>query len=75
MSTSGANITEDRQMYTLYWVSEDKQGELPMGQFETIEAAQADIHAARAELVEQCNGDEDRIADIWEGYWTISEND
>jgi len=54
----------------LFWVSHDKQGDFPMGDFPTEEAARAAIPEAQKDLLEQCT-DEDCREEILRGTWTL----
>lgn len=60
----------------LHWVREDQQGDFEMGTFETREAAEAAIPAARLELLDQSQGnlpeDAEHRAEIDAGSWSIS---
>lgn len=46
-------------MYRLYWVSENKQGSVLMGEFSTREEASAAVPAADEELLSQALDEED----------------
>lgn len=58
--------------FTLYWVRKDGQGDFNMGDFATKEDAEAAIPAAKAELLDQCGEDFQRV-EIEEGRWEIQE--
>jgi len=58
--------------FTLYWIREDGQGDFNMGSFDTAEAAEAGIPAARLELLDQC-GEDYQKAEIKAGQWSILE--
>lgn len=53
--------------FNLYWVAEDKQSDMAMGEFSTLEEAQAGQPEAAAEIISQGGTDE--------GYWMIDERD
>ena len=44
-------------MITLWWVSQNGQGEIPMGEYATPEEATAAIPDAQAELLRECLDD------------------
>jgi len=44
-------------MIQLWWTSEDRQGEIAMGEYSTPEAARAAIPEAQAELLRECFDD------------------
>ena len=44
-------------MIQLWWISEDWQGEIAMGEYATPEAASAAIPEAQAELLRECLDD------------------
>jgi hypothetical protein len=60
--------------FNLYWVREDRQGDIFMGNYESKEAAAAAIEAAEQELLEQC-ADDDCCATIKAGHWEVDEED
>lgn len=61
------------QDYTLYWIRPDGQGDFDMGRFETREAAEAAIPAAKQELLDQC-AEECQRQQIEDGTWDIQDN-
>lgn len=44
-------------MFKIYWTSADKQGDVFMGEFDTREAAEADLASAKAEMLSQALDD------------------
>lgn len=44
-------------MFKIYFTSEDKQGDIFMGEFATKEEAEANIESAKAELISQALDD------------------
>jgi len=53
--------------FTVYWVSEDGQSSLEMGDFDTLQEAVDEVPAAKQELVDVGGTDE--------GSWEIAERD
>ena len=49
-------------MFKLFWQSADQQSDIPMGEYDTRDDAEAAIDCARAELLNQCNDDDGRDA-------------
>jgi hypothetical protein len=68
-------------MFKIYWTSEDKQGDVFMGEFATREAAEADMANAKTELLSQALDDvegEDQKglmtkSAVEAGSWAITE--
>jgi hypothetical protein len=58
------------ELFELWWVSEDGQGMLPGGGFSTRELAAAATEAFKAELLEQC-GDEGQRLGILAGTFEV----
>jgi hypothetical protein len=58
----------DPKRYTLWWVSDNQQASMWYGNYDTYEAAEADIPNARRECEEQLRDDEDL-----RGHWSIEE--
>ena len=47
-------------MYKIFWTSEDKQGDVLMGVFSTRAEAEANLAAAKAELLSEAIKDEEQ---------------
>jgi hypothetical protein len=68
-------------MFKIYWTSEDKQGDVFMGEFATREAAEADMGNAVAELLSQAlddvEGEDQKClmtkSAVEAGSWSIAE--
>lgn len=56
--------------FTLYWVREDKQGELNMGDYATVAEAVAEIPACLQEILSQCD---DEGAVTLAGFWSVEQ--
>ena len=59
--------------FTLYWIREDGQGDFNMGAFATHAEAEKAIPSAKAELLEQCGEDFQKV-EIETGKWAIQED-
>ena len=59
-------------MCSLYWVRNDRQGDVEMGEFETLELAKAGLEGARTEFHENLDPDE---TDPDDGDWFIYPED
>tara|TARA_R100001086_G_scaffold242099_1_gene169489 strand:+ start:229 stop:474 length:246 start_codon:yes stop_codon:yes gene_type:complete len=44
-------------MYKISWLSDDRQGEMPMGEYISLEVAKRELPACQAELLAQCLDD------------------
>ena len=60
--------------YTLLWVSRDKQGFMPMGEFPSVQDAYAAVPAALDVLLAEC-ADDESTAEIHSGSFQVEEND
>jgi hypothetical protein len=45
--------------YRIFWISQDKQGNVPMGEYPSIEAAELELPSCKAELLSQCLDDDE----------------
>lgn len=61
-------------MFDLYWIREDKQGDIKCGSYSTRAEAEAAIPAMKAELLAQCGEDHER-QEIEDGSWDVSESE
>ena len=59
-------------MFYLYWLSADGQSDIPMGEYDTRQAAEAAMDGAMRELIDQCGDDDSRDA-IKLGHFEIVE--
>jgi hypothetical protein len=58
----------DPEKYTLWWISDDKQASLFFGNFDSYEAAEADIYNAQREFESVL-----LPGDAFSGFWDIDE--
>jgi hypothetical protein len=47
------------KLWAVSWISEDSQGEIPMGEYASEENARAELAACKAELLAQCLNDDE----------------
>jgi hypothetical protein len=60
----------DKKEYTVWWTSEDGQGDMEGESFDTYEEAEASITAFKKLLLEQC-GSQEEIESIKSGSFNI----
>lgn len=58
------------KIYALYWISADRQADIPMGTYPSAEAAEAAIPGAERELLGECVDKADCAA-IRDGSWSV----
>jgi hypothetical protein len=61
-----AHVLSGGDMTRLFWTSADRQGSIPMGEYNSSELAHAAIEACRAELLEQGADGAAIEAGMWE---------
>jgi 4-hydroxyphenylpyruvate dioxygenase-like putative hemolysin len=59
--------------YTLYWISEDGQDDIYMGEFQTRKEAEEGQLNAELDLIAEA-ADQEELDKIVAGWWSISEN-
>jgi hypothetical protein len=45
--------------YRIFWISQDEEGNVPMGEYASREAAERALPSCKAELLNQCLDDDD----------------